>query len=588
MAGGGGHDSPMSSLHRSSTDGGMSRDGGSTTSLNSSELSRGSDSRPLLSTHRTTAVTNEQPAPRNIVAATPLQPLPVTLNQLTSEERQALRRRNTKLVKLLGDEVLELHRERAVTGPSSMTIGHSPVKRAFAASRTPAPLWIPDRSVASSGRSAATNSPTAGPRWLPEGGVSRPRHIRTESCAPRVGFVEDRDAATSSDDDDEDDNNGTASMFEHDPYRQRSRSQQDSPPRRRTLSDNKVQQQQRQQDGAHSLSSRSRTPLPDNITPKAAAMLGIAGSVRRPAPVMQQSRQPLHSPSHLQSPSLTPLPDHINPKAAHMLGIRTSEPAATVPRSSLSSSHEDGRGSSSVHSHNTSSTGRSSLDILLSRVADEVPQALRPRVSTRRCSHAGSFVSSSNRDHQQGSDSDDSVAGAEEEEQEIMYTADEQDSDSDGDDDVDVDATTDSLASSTPDFISDASDSSDFLSSSMLSASLEGNTTHDTSRRRDRRRRVEKMSRWLGSVVPAHIIAPDAANDQPAYMPHDLPASRRPGSAATSTSTSKSSRSSSIDSTAVAAANVGLGIGIHKKPKHIKRGSSSGVSGLGSHLKQFM
>lgn len=52
--------------------------------------------------------------------------------------------------------------------------------------------------------------------------------------------------------------------------------------------------------------------------------------------------------------------------------------------------------------------------------------------------------------------------------------------------------------------------------------------------RADRRRRVEKMTRWLGNVVPAHIVAPEAGNDAPAYMYDEAPLSALRFAAATS------------------------------------------------------
>ncbi|CAO1623088.1 unnamed protein product [Parajaminaea phylloscopi] len=49
--------------------------------------------------------------------------------------------------------------------------------------------------------------------------------------------------------------------------------------------------------------------------------------------------------------------------------------------------------------------------------------------------------------------------------------------------------------------------------------------THADAVREQRRRRVEKMTRWLGSVVPAHLAAPDAQNRQPAYLLDEQPSS---------------------------------------------------------------
>lgn len=42
--------------------------------------------------------------------------------------------------------------------------------------------------------------------------------------------------------------------------------------------------------------------------------------------------------------------------------------------------------------------------------------------------------------------------------------------------------------------------------------------------RQERRRKVEKMTRWLGTVVPAHVAAPDELNQQSAYMLDEQPA----------------------------------------------------------------
>lgn len=594
-----------SSLHRSSVDGGNetsrdsrdSRDGGS--SIHSSDMSKCSDSRPLLKRGKA-----GEPAGKGARGAAPsavtFQPLPSTLNELTLEERQAMRRRNSKLVKLLGDEVLELQREGAT--PSTLKRRSNATSSAAPSSKANLPLRNPKshHKSAESISAAATAVPSL---WSLDRHSSRP--ATATGSEPRVPAFHRTQSERTAKQDPVDtlviefDRADVESVFEDDPYRER----------RRTTSDNARQSQ----------GTRTLTSLPDNLTPKAAAMLGVSGT--------SQSSQPKR-----HSQSLTPLPPNVNAKAAVMLGI--SPPASASTTASFGIPEEGDESSSNIsgsddgHCKENRDGGRdarhassSSLDDLLARVSEEVPQALRPRLSINRgpsstsshggASHAGHAARDADEDIIEvnvPSESEDHIDD-EDEEQEVMYTADERESD-DEDDEVDDEGSGARAAAAgasdddlTPDFISDTSDtSSDFVSSSMFSksvvddlptistelsdqcsrpASRAGTGTSATTGsssdrdRQERRRRVEKMSRWLGSVVPAHIIAPGPSNDRPAYRSNELPGKKPSQSHSRTSSTGgghshsangpreqqqrfdhASSRQSVVDSSM----NVGLGI----------------------------
>lgn len=606
-----------------------SRDGNS--SIGSHEVGKYSDSRPLLSRERVKIADdtlngsksgNTLSPPPSRTATTLVQSLPATFNELTAEERQALRRRNTKLVKLLGDEVLELNRERNARGPPppprsapGRTHKHNGAANGGVDAAYLCALWNLEKAPKRPVRPNVKNNRRLSdgiihaPAVAPAAAPSRPRHVRHQSRpatskSPEPMWLYDGDGHT-----------GMDSVFEDDPYRERTK--QNGLTHRHTASadERKQQQQRQQQQQAREAPSHSFSPLPDNVTPKAAAMLGLDEPRRRTQTHFHQTA----------SQPTTPLPGNITPKAAMMLGIappsagpgsaRRSSINGKIPTAGSSSSsrtsHDAAIGNSSastaggtsVQSHNTSSSRRSSLEMLLSRVADEVPQALRPGSVNRRPSSDVNSIASplaSADGHRGGAEapyedadsSEDEMPSVrpEDEEQEVMYTADEHDS-SDGENLWED-------GESTPDCISDVSDSSDFISSSMFSKSTVDVVTGDQHDhisnnkrdRQDRRRRADKMSRWLGSVVPAHIIAPDQSNDEPAYMAHEVPGSRGClHGDKTSSSHSRHGRSSSIDS--VGHATVGLGASRGSHQRHSKKtsaGGSGGGGGFGAHLKQLM
>ncbi|CAO1622167.1 unnamed protein product [Sympodiomycopsis kandeliae] len=605
-------------------------------SYNSSNASIGkcSDSRPLLQDRNNGKSRNLKHA---VPATFPIQPLPATLNELSPEERQALRKRNTKLVKLLGDEVLELQREQSndVKGKQRNNGHSSPATAAVAGkkrfahhtskpsgsglvSQDMASLWALERSQ--SHRPNSMSSP-AGLTLV----SSDRRRSYDEVTRGQVGPSQQATGSSNSHNrhsvaDGFFDDAGPPSPFEVDPYHMRVRRYETRPQTQQHRTGNDIRRdssrgpplsplpddlnqkaaarlgitiQERKEDVDRSQRHRRKesfTPLPSNVNSKAAAMLGIAATEKRgderavmddiTSPAISKGSQS-HSSSSDSRPRPHPRPGprqrsrsrsrshqgkvdplraefSLAPSKAKKVSTTTPAKASTSQESTIRGESASRRVKKDEHHRSQSNQShtrapnanppcppRSSLDDLLGRVAGEVPNALRPGLATTKLgSYSGGAASSSTASHGNdqdleshmdfGDDSDDQYDTSSSEEEEMMYTADGHDSVAA----VDTAEAEEEEELNDADFIQDEStdSDSDYLSSSMFFPSStttdsETNTTATklaaADRRETRRRRADKMSRWFGTVFPAHIIAPDSINDQPAYLSNDIPGTKK-------------------------------------------------------------
>lgn len=206
------------------------------------------------------------------------------------------------------------------------------------------------------------------------------------------------------------------------------------------------------------------------------------------------------------SPS-TPLPPQVSAKAAAILGVASSPSAAATSRPALDCRPSEESNGSSSSSSITTATGvdparpRRSLDSLQSRDSFSLSRDVLGTLPLRLSGNANEAK------HHARAQSEHvplgEVAAAHESWLDLERTLDADE----------IDTGSSAKRSSTDLIPGSHDDGGDAAQTSPNPA------------RTERRRRVDKMTRWLGNPVPAHLVAPDGSNDAPAYMYDEAPLS---------------------------------------------------------------